>query len=370
MTNVQKNYMFSVNEQLNKVNIMDKFIRDNEEYILQDAIEAFKRVVPLTINMGLPNQPIGTFNGNIGRLLKIKIAADKEFFYLVEIKRAVTEANKLLLLMRKENIPRPLLLVTKHVNIEMADRLIKNGLEFIDTAGNAFINRPPLYIIIKGNKLRETARRLQLGRVFKPAGLKMLYAMLCNPGLEKRTIREIAEAANVAIGTVDWVLKELKELGFLIDIGKQGYKLVQKEKLLQRWVDVYPEQLKPKQTLGRYRGAHGSWLNKKLDPFNAQWGGEVAAYKLTKYLQPEIVTIYTTVDYVNGLLIENKLKKDNAGDTEIFETFWNQNVKWENNDLVHPILIYADLLATGDPRNIETAKKIYNDHVLRFVREN
>ena len=29
-------------------------------------------------------------------------------------------------------------------------------------------------------------------------------------------------------------------------------------------------------------------------------------------------------------------------------------------DLVHPILIYADLLATGNERNIETAKMIYD----------
>lgn len=348
---------------------MDKFIRNTEEYILQEAIEAFKGAFPFEINIDLPGQPGVAFNGKAERLLKIK-TADKEFFYLAEIKRHVTKENKLLLLMRKDNLPHPLLLVTRYVNVEMADILAKEGIEFIDTAGNVFINKPPLFIFVKGNKLSETARRVQIGRVFRPAGLKMLYAMLCNPGLEKRTIREIASAAEVAIGTVDWVLKELKALGFLIDMGKQGYKLVQKEKLLERWVNVYPEQLKPKQTLGRYRGAHGWWVNKKLDPFNAQWGAEVAAHKLTKYIQPEIVTIYTTVDYLNRLLIENKLKKDNVGNTEIIERFWNQNIAWEHNDLVHPILIYADLLATGNARNIETAKMVYNDHVFRFIREN
>ena len=48
--------------------------------------------------------------------------------------------------------------------------------------------------------------------------------------------------------------------------------------------------------------------------------------------------------------------------------FWN----FENNDypgLTHPILIYADLLATGDPRNIETAKIIYEKDIVRYLRE-
>jgi hypothetical protein len=361
--------MFIFNEQYINMNIMDIITKNNNKNIMQEAIEAFKRAFPFEIKIDLPDQPASGFNKKTERLLKIKIA-DKDFIYLAEIMPFFTKGNKLPLLMRKENLPHPLLLVTKHVNVEMADILAKEGIAFIDTAGNAFINKPPLFIFVKGNKLREAARRVPIGRVFRPAGLKMLYAMLCNPGLEKRTVREIAAAAEVAIGTVDWVLKELKALGFLLDMGKQGYKLVQKEKLFERWVDAYPEQLRPKYRLGNYRGIHGWWLNKDLDLLHAQWGAEVAAYKITKYIQPEVVTIYTTPDYVNSLLIENKLKKDNNGNTEILERFWNQNVTWEHNELVHPILIYADLLATGDPRNIETAKMIYNDHVLRFIREN
>ncbi len=48
--------------------------------------------------------------------------------------------------------------------------------------------------------------------------------------------------------------------------------------------------------------------------------------------------------------------------------FWN----FEDNDypgMTHPILIYADLLATGDPRNIETAKIIYEKDIVRYIKE-
>jgi hypothetical protein len=89
--------------------------------------------------------------------------------------------------------------------------------------------------------------------------------------LENRTYREIAAGTDVALGTVDWIIKELRELGFLLDMGKRGLRLLQKEKLLQRWVTAYPEQLRPKLTLGHFRGDPKWWRRKKLDPFKAQW---------------------------------------------------------------------------------------------------
>jgi hypothetical protein len=197
----------------------------------------------------------------------------------------------------------------------------------------------------------------------------MIYAFLCNPGLENKTYRKIAAETDVALGTVDWIMKELKELGFLLDMGKQGQKLIQKENLLQRWVTTYPEQLRPKQMLGRYRGEHGWWQQKRLDPLKAQWGGEVAAVRLTQYLKPELITIYTTAQQLNQLLLENRLRKDPAGDVEVLERFWKPIETWQYEDLVHPILVYADLIATGNQRNIETAKIIYEQNIIRLIRE-
>ena len=164
-------------------------------------------------------------------------------------------------------------------------------------------------------------------------------------------------------------MKELKALGFLLDMGKRGQRLIQRKKLLQRWVTAYPEQLRPKLILGRFRGEHEWWRQKTLDPFKAQWGGEVAAAKFTQYLQPQIITIYTTAQQLNQLLAENRLRKDPTGDVEILERFWKPAELFEREDLVHPILIYADLLATGNERNIETAKIIYEEHIVRLIRE-
>ena len=300
-------------------------------------------------------------------LLRI-VMQGKEMRYYAEIKANVTKADKLLAMMRKGEFDHPFLLVAKYINTQLADELKQNGTEFIDTAGNAFINQPPLYIFVKGNK-PDIVKAPPPKRTFKPAGLRVIYAFLCNPGLENKTYREIAAETGVALGTVDWIMKELKELGFLLDMGKRGQRLVQKENLLQRWVTAYPEQLRPKLTLGRFRGEYGWWQQKTLDPFKAQWGGEVAAAKLTQYLKPQIITIYTTLQELDQLLIKNRLKRDPTGDVEILKRFWNPAEIWKYEDLVHPILIYADLLATGNERNIETAKMIYDQHIVQFVRE-
>jgi hypothetical protein len=110
------------------------------------------------------------------------------------------------------------------------------------------------------------------------------------------------------------------------------------------------------------------WKDINIKDFGAYWGGEVAAVFLTKYLRPEIFTIYTK-EPIGKLVLKNRLKKDPEGNVEILNLFWNFKFNAVNDDLVHPVLIYADLMATGDHRNIETAGVIYDTEITRFIRE-
>ncbi|MDP2267724.1 MAG: type IV toxin-antitoxin system AbiEi family antitoxin [Deltaproteobacteria bacterium] len=350
---------------------MDRDKRNTEEDILQRAIIALKKTAPLGVEIEtITQEPAKAAGFQPDRVVRI-VLPGKELKYCAEIKANLnlTKAQALLLRVHRVKLPCPLLLVVRHVNAEMAEELRQNGLEFIDTTGNVYINQPPVYIFVKGNRPLVTDRPMPLKRTFRTAGLRVIYGFLCNPGLENKTYREIAATAGVALGTVDWIMKELKELGFLLDMGKAGLKLIQKETLLQRWMTAYPEQLRPKQLLGRYRGQQGWWEEKKLAPQKAQWGGEVAAARLTKYLQPELITIYTAPQELNKFLLENRLRKDLVGDVEILERFWQPPETLQDEDLVHPILVYADLLATGNQRNMETAKMIYEQYIVRFIRE-
>lgn len=348
---------------------MDNVKINKEDEILKLAVKAFKKNAHLQFEIkNLTKQPRETFDFQPDTELNIEING-KVFRYCAEIKNTFTNIDKMLLLMHKQKLPHPPLIVTTHVNAHTAEELIQNCIEFIDTAGNIFINQPPIYILVKGNRPPET-RRTPANKPFNPTGLKMIYALLCNPGLENTPLREIAETAKVALGAVGQVIKDLTALGYLIDMGKIGYRLVQKDILFQRWITAYPERLRPKQILGRYKGEHANWWQqKKLDPLKAKWGGEVAAEKITKYLNPEIITIYTTKEHLDDLLLEYRLKRDPVGEVEILNQFWGYNEKTEHEDLVHPMLIYADLMATGNQRNIETAKIIYEKYIVQLIRE-
>ncbi len=337
-----------------------------ENELLQLALKALRNNLPERAEIK-PVNPVHDPRVHTDYLLRI-VMQGKETKYYVEVKTNVTKADKLLAMMRKADLRYPLLLVTRYINPQLADELKQGGTEFVDTAGNAFINQPPLYVFVKGNKPK-IVKAPPLNRAFRPAGLKLIYGLLCNPGLENRTYREIAAQTDVALGTVDWIMKELKELRFLLNMEERGLRLLQKERLLQRWVTAYPEQLRPRLTVGRFRGDLEWWRQKKLDPLRAQWGGEVAAERLTRYLQAQIITIYAMPQQLDQLLAENRLRKDETGEVEILKRFWKPPEMWQYEDLVHPILIYADLLATGNERNIETAKMIYDQHIVQLIRE-
>ena len=48
-------------------------------------------------------------------------------------------------------------------------------------------------------------------------------------------------------------------------------------------------------------------------------------------------------------------------DVKIFKKFWeNEDV---NNNVVHPLLAYTDLINKGDRRCTETAQKIYDEYL-------
>jgi hypothetical protein len=351
-------------------------IKEKELEILQRAINAFKENVnmnveieteALDIPVELDEQDKLPYRPRADGLMNIVFQQTRIRLYL-EIMTKITKGDVYLKKMFHE-VQHQFLMVTKYVNAQLATQFKKENIQFIDMAGNAYINQPPLYIFVKGNRLPKELLPTPVKRAFKPTGLKLIFAFLCNPGLENKPYREIAAIANVALGTVGWIMRDLKEMGYMLDMGKRGTKIIEKEKLFERWVIDYPEKLRPKLTLGKYQGAPGWWVQATLTPNHAQWGGEVAAADLTKYLKPQEATLYIDTTRLNQILLDNRLKKDPHGETEILERFWKLPKEQLNEGTVHPLLIYADLLATDNQRNIETAKMIYEQYIIRLIRE-
>ncbi len=282
-----------------------------------------------------------------------------------EVKLFLNRARVGLVLTRLKGMRGMNLLITEYVNPELMKTMEENEINFMDAAGNAYIKVPPLFIKIKGNRIGEAIKPRTVKRIFHTAALQIIFIFLCNPGIERKPIRKIAEQADVAVGTVHKTLKELKSQGYLIRHNKD-LALVNKEELLERWVTLYPEKLKPKYLAGKYEIDTELVRNLNLEKYNALWGGEEAAARLTNYLRPFIYTIYIG-EKQGEFVLRNRLRRNPRGNLILIKKFWN----FENHgyvDMVHPILVYADLLATGDPRNIETAKIIYEKDIVRYIQ--
>ena len=290
---------------------------------------------------------------------------NKHWDFKVQVKKRITRATVAMEKAQQAEGAEDCILVTEYVTPPLADLMKEMGLFFMDLAGNAYINEPPIYIFVKGNKLAEELKPATTKRLFKTAGLKVVFALLDAPERVNLPYRQIADMTDVALGTVDWIFRDLKEMGFLVDMGGRKRRMTNLLNLLKRWVEAYPDQLRPKLGIERFKADHpGWWENVDIVKYNACWGGEVAAAKITKRLKPEKVILYAP-EPPGKLIIGKKLRKTMTGDIEILRPFWKFDHQLMNLGTVPPLLVYADLMATGDDRNIETAGIMYDRYLTQ-----
>ena len=84
-------------------------------------------------------------------------------------------------------------------------------------------------------------------------------------------------------------------------------------------------------------------------------------------MKPEKVIIYAP-EPPGKLIIEKKLRKTTTGNIEILKPFWKFDHQLMNLGTVPALLVYADLMATGDNRNMETAGIIYDRYLAQLDR--
>ena len=281
----------------------------------------------------------------------------------VEIKTGLRPQSLGIVIDQIHQYAQPSLLVTDYVSPPMAETLKRHGIWYLDAAGNAYIESPPVHIWIKGERL-QTADLLgpqKLGRAFSPSGLKVLLLLLIRPDVLTANYREIALMADVAHGTVGWVVPDLEKMGFISRFGN-ARRLVNIESLFERWAEAYLRVLRPKLLLGRYRTELIERLNlSTLGKYDIALGGDIAGAHLTKYLKSAHATFY--VNRIEPRMIaEFRMSKHEFGNIEFLRRFWSV----DRDEKLAPIpVVYADLMGTGDARNFEIAKIIRGQFFAR-----
>ncbi len=305
----------------------------------------------------------------------LRVTKDKKHVdYAVEVKRQVTAQTLGAVVAQLKHwgelTKNPPLLVAAHITPPVADRLTAANQQFVDAAGNAYLNAPGIFVLITGRKPEKGADKIaeKAGDVFTKPGVKTLFALICNRELGGATYREIATAANVALGALPGVLAGLQQAGHLHVMGNKR-KLVATKRLLDEWALAYARRLRPKQLLRTLvTPAFGTWRQWDLQADGGvKWGGEPAAGLLTNYLEPGVLTLYAA-KVPARLVVEHRMTTARPNDAhnlvEIRTPFWGEGlVNKQRADLVPEALVYADLLATGDARCIEAAQMIYEYHL-------
>lgn len=332
------------------------------EDVYKDAVTNFRKITGVGITLADEGMLVNEPGDNEAR--EITIRNGKQTLLLQADTRGEIRDIHMPGIFKANN--KDTLLICRYIPATLKTDLKKNGINYLETNGNCFINKDGFFVFINDQKAAPQ-RIAKTGKLATATGVKLLFALLTDEGLATATYRQIARQAGIALGAVGALMAELQQEGFILEQGKQ---LCRKTELINRWIELYAAILRPGLTIGKYKcydeqGWTKDWqqklaTNKQNNGPAIFAGGEPAGAMLTNTLIPEKFILYTPAEPTE-IMKALRLIPDTTGNIELRKTFWPV----ENNAgiTVPPLLAYADLMACTDSRNIETAQ-IIKDHYL------
>ena len=290
----------------------------------------------------------------------------QSFLLEVEVKTEIRTAALTSLLERQKVVDGNMLMVSRYIPAPMKDEMKANGINYLESSGNCYIETKGIYIYVSDQKSQPLA--VEETKLWAPSGMKFIFAVLMDEELLNAPYRKIAYTAGVALGNVGNFIYEMKREGLIITGSRNKQELLMLDNrmmLIDKWADMYRVVLRPKQLVGRFRfnkkEDRDNWHGHAASDLGIYWGGETAGAILTKYLSPEIYTIYSNRDRFD-LMKNMKIVPDHNGEIELLRPFWNEEL-FTDGDTVPPLLAYAELISSFDSRNRETAGRIKEKYV-------
>lgn len=265
----------------------------------------------------------------------------------------------------------PPLLITTHVSEPIAQRLRARGIDYVDTAGNARLAWGDVLVDVRGrrNPAVPRSRTSPSGAgAFGRAGLRVVFVLLSWPEMAAKPYRVLAGASGVSLGTVKAVIDELTRAGYLYE-GAKGRRMARGGELLDRWSEAYSITLHGTLALGEFSVDDLSWwpdAEAEMRSLGIQVGGEAGAGLIDPHLRPASLTLYAEqlpARFIGG---HRLARAEGRGNVHIRKRFWH--VPEPGSWIVPSPLIYADLLASGDPRQREHGDRIRtsDDRLVRL----
>lgn len=261
------------------------------------------------------------------------------------------------------------LLISHFISPQMAALLKQKKIEYADCAGNLYLNQMPLYIEIGGQK--HPPKPPGADRLFRPAGLKLIYLLLHNSKAINATYRALADDAGIALGAIGDLFSELEKRGNLTTDEQGKRRLYAIEELLQRWQLGYLETLRPKLFLQRCQLASGysvhqipEQLKQLADGKRILLGGELGAALLTSGFQAQSAILYLEPELQLKTMLQLHLIPDPEGEITLLQPF-GQQCSWsgwqpDGLTLADPLLTFAELYGSSTD---QVADNLYHQYL-------
>jgi hypothetical protein len=243
-----------------------------------------------------------------------------------------------------------LLLLGPHVSSRGAAVLREAGIHHIDAAGNAWLRLPGVVVDIRGRSPeRSTGPRgsdATQSNLFSSRRAQVAFALISWPDLVTAPIRRIATAAHVSVGLAHETMGLLEQEGYVQTWPER--RLDRVPELIDRWVAAFPLGLGAP---GRTR----AYQAESMDVQPAESGGvRLSGEAAAPGLRGSTAVVYTE-DPAPRLALRNRWRSDREPNVFVREMFWSEpeptgaDCSGGVRD-APPLLVFADLMASGDSR--------------------
>lgn len=327
------------------------------------------RELPFVRTLAVATPP-GADRAQTGTTAKVRTGR-RAFTFAVDVKQTFldrTLTNGVIArhraLLRSQGLP--LLLLARYIPRPTGERLANAGVNFVDRAGNMHLRLgDDHHILLLGRRepaLETTDRRPG------PALVQLQFVLLADPASAAWPVRRLAADAGIGKTAAAAGLQRLSRQGVLEPDRARGYRLANRERLADEFVRGYTDVLRPHLAMGRFRGPEQDpqrflrRLRETARTLGATWAatGTPAAYALDRFYRGTEVPVFIE-GFTHALQQALRLVPDRQhGPITVLHPF-GQHWIWRTVAgvrVVHPWLVYAELLHRDEPRALEAAEQL------------
>lgn len=258
------------------------------------------------------------------------------------------------------------LLMAPAISGPLGDQLAQSGVQFVDLAGNCFVQIGDRVARIQGKR----APKVRRSRGIRTAGYKVLFALLAEPRLLSESLRTIAAEAGTSRQAVVDMLERLVEEGFAVQARRSRHWVVERRsEAIDLWVSGYKTLVRPSLEIGTYRLAQNkpeaveTALSRALiGRCEFRFGGTAGAFRLVEHYRGDRTVVHLANIPTDLVRLLHAMPSP-EGQLVLLHTPGPVALRGPTPEAAHPLLVYSELLADRDPRAAETARLVHERYL-------